>query len=97
MAAGLTDHVWTMEFTRELSMLRADEFLKLIQTRGHIDELWIGPDFAMGRGRTPEDPDLAGMMKPEEVAEAVLYAVTRPRTLRMLEASLLPMAEDSMG
>lgn len=57
----------------------------------------VATDFAMGRGRTPDDPDLAGMMKPEEVAEAVLYAVTRPRTLRMLEASLLPMAEDSMG
>src|SRR5579864_87487 len=57
----------------------------------------VATDFAMGRGRTPDDPDLPGMMKPAEVAEAVLYAVTRPRTLRMLEASLLPMAEDSMG
>jgi 3-oxoacyl-[acyl-carrier protein] reductase len=57
----------------------------------------VATDFAMGRGRSPDDPDLPGMMKPEEVAEAVVYAVTRPRTLRMLEASLLPMAEDSMG
>jgi 3-oxoacyl-[acyl-carrier protein] reductase len=57
----------------------------------------VATDFAMGRGRSPDDPDLPGMMKPEEVAEAVVYAITRPRTLRMLEASLLPMAEDSMG
>ena len=57
----------------------------------------VETDFAMGRGRTPEDPDLPGFMRPEEVADAVLYALTRPRTHRMLEASLLPMAEDSLG
>jgi NADP-dependent 3-hydroxy acid dehydrogenase YdfG len=53
--------------------------------------------FAMGRGRTPEDPDLAGMLRSEEVADAVMYAVTRPRTGRIFEASILPMADDSMG
>jgi 3-oxoacyl-[acyl-carrier protein] reductase len=57
----------------------------------------VETDFAMGRGRTPEDPDLPGFMRPEEVADAVLHALTRPRTHRMLEASLLPMAEDSLG
>jgi NAD(P)-dependent dehydrogenase (short-subunit alcohol dehydrogenase family) len=57
----------------------------------------VDTDFAMGRGRTPEDPDLPGFMRPEEVAGAVLYALSRPRTHRMLEASLLPMAEDSLG
>jgi 3-oxoacyl-[acyl-carrier protein] reductase len=57
----------------------------------------VETEFAMGRGRTPEDPDLPGFMRPEEVADAVLYALTRPRTHRMLEASLLPMAEDSLG
>jgi NAD(P)-dependent dehydrogenase (short-subunit alcohol dehydrogenase family) len=57
----------------------------------------VATDFAMGRGRTPDDPDLPGFMRPEEVADAVLYALTRPRTHRMLEASLLPMAEDSLG
>jgi 3-oxoacyl-[acyl-carrier protein] reductase len=53
--------------------------------------------FAMGRGRTPDDPDLPGMLRAEEVADAVMYAVTRPRTGRMFEASILPMADDSMG
>jgi NADP-dependent 3-hydroxy acid dehydrogenase YdfG len=53
--------------------------------------------FAMGRGRTPEDPDLPGMLRAEEVADAVVYAVTRPRTGRLFEASLLPMSDDSMG
>jgi hypothetical protein len=37
------------------------------------------------------------MMKPDEVAESVVHVLTRPRTLRMLESSLLPMGEDSLG
>jgi NADP-dependent 3-hydroxy acid dehydrogenase YdfG len=57
----------------------------------------IATDFAMGRGRTPEDPDLAGFMTGEEVADAVVHALTLPRRLRMLETTLVPMAEDSMG
>jgi NADP-dependent 3-hydroxy acid dehydrogenase YdfG len=57
----------------------------------------VATDFAMGRGRTPEDPDLADMMRPEEVADAILHSVTRPRTHRVLEASLLPMSDDSLG
>jgi NAD(P)-dependent dehydrogenase (short-subunit alcohol dehydrogenase family) len=57
----------------------------------------IATDFAMGHGRTPEDPDLPGFMSAEEVAETVVYALERPRTQRLLELTLLPMAEDSMG
>ena len=57
----------------------------------------VETEFAMGRGRTPEDEDLPGMLRAEEVADAVLYAVTRPRTGRIFEASILPMSDDSMG
>ena len=57
----------------------------------------IATDFAMGYGRTPDDADLPGFMSSEEVAEAVVYALERPRTQRVLEMTLLPMAEDSMG
>ena len=57
----------------------------------------IATEFAMGRGRRPDDPDLAGFMSADEVAEAVVYALGRPRTQRVLEMNLLPMAEDSMG
>jgi NADP-dependent 3-hydroxy acid dehydrogenase YdfG len=57
----------------------------------------IATDFAMGHGRTPEDPDLPGFMSAEEVAETIIYALERPRTQRLLELTLLPMAEDSMG
>ncbi len=57
----------------------------------------VETEFAMGRGRTPEDPDLPGMLRAEEVADAVMFAVTRPRTARIFEASILPMSDDSMG
>jgi NAD(P)-dependent dehydrogenase (short-subunit alcohol dehydrogenase family) len=57
----------------------------------------VATDFAMGRGRSPDDPDLPTMMRPEEVAESVLHALSRPRTHRVLESSLLPMSEDSLG
>ena len=39
----------------------------------------VATDFAMGRGRTPDMPQLGGMMKPQDVAEAVLFVVSRPR------------------
>ncbi len=57
----------------------------------------VATDFAMGRGRTLDMPHLAAMMSPEEVAEAVLFALARPRTQRVLEAAILPMGEASMG
>jgi 3-oxoacyl-[acyl-carrier protein] reductase len=57
----------------------------------------VATEFAMGRGRTPEDPDLADMMRPEEVADSILHALDRPRTHRMLETTLLPMSDDSLN
>ncbi len=55
----------------------------------------VATDFAMGRGRTPEMPELAGMMSPEDVAEVVVFALTRPRTHRILETTFRPVAEPS--
>jgi NAD(P)-dependent dehydrogenase (short-subunit alcohol dehydrogenase family) len=57
----------------------------------------IATDFAMGSGRTPDSPDLEGMMSAEEVADVVLFAVTRPRGLRLLTVSFRPMSEGSWG
>jgi 3-oxoacyl-[acyl-carrier protein] reductase len=51
----------------------------------------------MGRGRSPDDPDLDNMMSPEEIAEGIIHTLSRPRTQRVLEASILPMSEDSLG
>jgi NADP-dependent 3-hydroxy acid dehydrogenase YdfG len=57
----------------------------------------VATEFAMGRGRTPEMPELAGMMSGEDVAEVVLFALTRPRTHRILETAFRPVTEDSWG
>jgi 3-oxoacyl-[acyl-carrier protein] reductase len=57
----------------------------------------VETDFAMGRGRTPEMPELAGMMSPGDVAEVVLFALTRPRTHRILETTFRPVTETSWG
>ena len=57
----------------------------------------VSTDFAMGRGRTPDMPQLAGMMHPEEVAEAVLFVLTRPRSHRILEVAFRPVTETSWG
>jgi 3-oxoacyl-[acyl-carrier protein] reductase len=57
----------------------------------------VATDFAMGRGRTPEMPELAGMMSAEDAAEVVLFALTRPRNHRILETAFRPVTEASWG
>ena len=57
----------------------------------------VATDFALdeGRGRTPDA--LAGMMSAEDVAEVVVFALERPRHLRILETALRPVNEASWG
>src|SRR6266446_1835199 len=57
----------------------------------------VATDFALdeGRGRTPDA--LPGMMTAEDVAEVVVFALERPRHLRILETALRPMTEGSWG
>lgn len=57
----------------------------------------VATDFAMGAGRTPDMPALTGMMSAEDVAEAVLFALTRPRSHRVLELAFRPVSEPSWG
>jgi 3-oxoacyl-[acyl-carrier protein] reductase len=57
----------------------------------------VATEFAIGRGRTPEMPELAGMMSAEDVAEVVLFALTRPRNHRILETAFRPVTEPSWG
>jgi len=57
----------------------------------------VATDFALdeGRGRTPDA--LPGMMTAEDVAEVVIFALERPRHLRILETALRPVTEQSWG
>lgn len=57
----------------------------------------VATDFAMGHGRTPDMPQLAGMMSPVDVAEIVLFVLTRPRNHRILEVAFRPVTETSWG
>lgn len=57
----------------------------------------VATDFAMGAGRTPDMPELKDMMSAQEVADVVLFAVTRPRGLRIMDVALRPMSEPSAG
>jgi len=57
----------------------------------------VATEFAMGRGRTPKMPQLAGMMKPQDVADAVQFVLTRPRGHRILEVAFRPVTETSWG
>ncbi len=57
----------------------------------------VATDFALeeGRGRTPDA--LPGMMTAEDVAEVVMFVISRPRNHRILETALRPMTETSWG
>jgi len=57
----------------------------------------VKTDFAIGTGREHGDPDLDEMMTAQEVAEVVLFTVTRPRRIRILTTSFRPMTEPSWG
>jgi NADP-dependent 3-hydroxy acid dehydrogenase YdfG len=57
----------------------------------------VATEFALGRGRTPDMPELAGMMSAEDVADVVLFVLTRPRNHRILETAFRPMTEPSWG
>src|SRR5213078_1236643 len=57
----------------------------------------VATEFALepGRGRTPDE--LPGMMTAQDIAEVVVFALERPRHLRILETALRPMNEASFG
>ena len=57
----------------------------------------VATDFAMGHGRTPDMPQLEGMMEPTDVAETVVFVLTRPRTHRILEIAFRPVTEIVLG
>lgn len=59
----------------------------------------VATDFAIrdGHGRTEGAPELDEMMSGDDVAEAVVFVLTRPREHRVLTMSLRPVGEPSWG
>jgi 3-oxoacyl-[acyl-carrier protein] reductase len=57
----------------------------------------VHTDFAIGAGRSEDMPELAGMMSADDVADVVMFVLTRPPGLRMLTTSFRPVSEASWG
>jgi 3-oxoacyl-[acyl-carrier protein] reductase len=57
----------------------------------------VATDFVLEPGRGRTEDVLPGMMTAEDVAEVVLFVVTRPRNHRILETAFRPMTEASWG
>jgi 3-oxoacyl-[acyl-carrier protein] reductase len=55
----------------------------------------VATDFAIGTGRSSDE--LEGMMSPDDVADVVLFALTRPRSMRLMTTTFRPMSEGSWG
>ena len=57
----------------------------------------VKTEFAIGAGREEGDPELEGMLTADEVADVVMFTLTRPRRMRILTTSFRPMTEPSWG
>src|SRR5512143_583289 len=57
----------------------------------------VNTDFAIGTGREEGDAELEGLLTADEVAEVILFTVTRPRRMRILTTSFRPVTEASWG
>jgi NADP-dependent 3-hydroxy acid dehydrogenase YdfG len=57
----------------------------------------VKTNFAIGTGREEGDPELEDMLTADEVADVVMFTLTRPRRMRILTTSFRPMNEASWG
>lgn len=53
----------------------------------------VATEFAMGTGREPDMPGLDDMLRPEEVADAIVTVLEQPRSMRTLLWSMRSMEE----
>ncbi len=53
----------------------------------------VATEFAMGTGRTPDMPGLEEMLRPEDVAAAIVSVLKQPRTMRSLVWSMRSIHE----
>jgi 3-oxoacyl-[acyl-carrier protein] reductase len=54
----------------------------------------VATEFAMGAGRTPDMPGLAEMLRPEDVAAAIVTVLTQPKSMRTLVWSMRSIHEE---
>ena len=71
-----TDYLITIPFTRELGQMSADEFLEQLKDSFGMKELWVGEDFALGKGRSGDVPYIKNL---GEKMNFNVYAIERVR------------------
>lgn len=54
----------------------------------------VSTEFAMGTGRTPDMPGLEEMLRPEDVAAAIVSVLKQPKTMRSLVWSMRSIHEE---
>ena len=98
------DTVWVCPFTTELSRLEPEDFMRLVVDRQPLGELWVGADFALGRGRRGTIAVLAEMgakmgwglhVVPPYMQDGQVVSSTAIRTL--LAAGAVRGAADLLG
>jgi riboflavin kinase / FMN adenylyltransferase len=102
-ACGI-DEVWVCPFTTELAHLEPEDFMRMVADRQPMAELWVGADFALGRGRKGTIAVLADIgcasswglhMVPPYRLEGQVVSSTAIRTL--LAAAAVRGASDLLG
>jgi riboflavin kinase/FMN adenylyltransferase len=102
-ANGIED-VWVCPFTTDLARLEPEDFMRMVTERQPISELWVGADFALGRGRRGTISVLAEIgtamgwglhMVPPLMLEGQIVSSTAIRTL--LSAGAVRGAADLLG
>jgi riboflavin kinase/FMN adenylyltransferase len=98
------DDVWVCPFTTELARLEPEDFMRMVAERQPMSELWVGADFALGRGRRGTISVLAEIgsamgwglhMVPPLTLEGQIVSSTAIRTL--LSAGAVRGAADLLG
>src|SRR5713101_851338 len=98
------DDVWVCPFTTELARMEPEDFMRLVTERQPMSELWVGADFALGRGRRGTISVLAEIgsamgwglhMVPPLMLEGQIVSSTAIRTL--LSAGAVRGAADLLG
>jgi len=98
------DDVWVCPFTTELARLEPEDFMRMVAERQPMSELWVGADFALGRGRRGTISVLAEIgsamgwglhMVPPLMLEGQIVSSTAIRTL--LSAGAVRGAADLLG
>jgi 3-oxoacyl-[acyl-carrier protein] reductase len=80
-------------FTRALDHELRDHGIRCI----NVCPGGVATDFALEEGRGRTSDVLPGMMTADDVADVVLFVLTRPRNHRILETAFRPMTEQSWG